>query len=99
MKKIEELNETIFEKEKKMIKLIHERDSLVKKMDDKISELTLETNFKAQGITNADGRDAFIKSKTIDERGELVEYRKDIGVRKAEIEFLKRAFELIKEKP
>lgn len=98
MKTAKEISDMIYEKEKELTEIVYNRDMLVKQMDDKISDLTLNTNFKAQNITNANGREAFIKSHTADERVELVEYKKQIGIRKAEIEFLKRAFELVKEK-
>lgn len=98
MKTAKEISDMIYEKEKELTELIYNRDIIVKKMEDKVSELTLNTNFKAQNITNANGREAFIKSHTADERTELVEYKKQIGIRNAEIEFLKRTFELVKEK-
>lgn len=97
MKTLTEVNETIYEKEKELIELKHERDTIMNDMDDKISSLMMDTNFKMRGITNREGREAFIKSQTVEERGRLVEVNKKVNLHKAEVDFLKRIFKVISE--
>lgn len=95
MKTLTEINESIYGKEKELIEAKHERDTLMNDMDDKISSLMMDTNFKMRGITNKEGREAFIKSQTVDERSELVQVNKKVNLLKAEVEFLKRVFRTI----
>lgn len=95
MKNVKSIANEIQKVETELNQAKYDEEITIQEIENTIATLTIETNFKQQGITNADGRDAFFKSKTIEERMKLTEIRNHRRTLQSKRDFLVRIFNVL----
>lgn len=90
-----------FEEQQKMIDALYELEELYVKKKHQIyvkeCDLLLKTDFKGHGLTNKDQRDAYVKSKLLDDLTDKESLEKEIHYTKSMINYTESKISFFKE--
>lgn len=91
----------LFEEQQKMMDTLYELQDLYASVKHKIyvkeCDLILNTDFKGHGLTNKDQRDAYVKSKLLDDLADKESLEKDIHYTKSMINYIENKILFFKE--